>query len=250
MTEHHNFSNEDLTAYLDGEISPEVRRRIGSALTSDGNLRIRLETLTLDRATLKTAFEGLLQAAPAYPLKPAVTVKALPAPASNRLMFAAVAALCAVIGWGAATGLRQTTPPSWQEKAAIYHSLYVNGTITNINTDAANIQAELARVTTALGKDISLADLKRVAEFEYKRSQILGFEGRPLMQVAYLSRVGSPVVLCIMRSDATAALGVKTDVMQGMAAATWRKGTYEYLLIGGHDKALIERAANTFAAAL
>jgi hypothetical protein len=92
--------------------------------------------------------------------------------------------------------------------------------------------------------------LKRVAEFEYKRSQILGFEGRPLMQVAYLSRVGSPVVLCIMRSDATAALGVKTDVMQGMAAATWRKGNYEYLLIGGHDKALIERAANTFAAAL
>jgi anti-sigma factor RsiW len=250
MTESFHYSSEELTAYLDDEVSPDVRRRIGSALDVNANLRIQLESLTLDRATLKTAFEGLLQSAPSYRVTHVTPVKPMPIPTDNRVKFAVVAALCAMMGWVAATGIFPTTPTTWQQKAAVYHSLYVNGTINSLVFNPENMKLELARVTMALGKPILLENLQRVPEFEYKRAQILGFEGRPLMQVAFLSRLGAPVVLCIMRSDTSSTKGVKSDVMQGMAAATWSRGAYEYLLIGGSDKDLIARAANTFAATL
>jgi anti-sigma factor RsiW len=253
MTDSFHYSSEELTAYLDDEVSPDVRRRIGSALDVNANLRIQLESLTLDRATLKTAFEGLLQFAPSYRVThvtPITPIKLMPVPTDNRVKFAVVAALCAMIGWVAATGLFPTTPTTWQQKAAVYHSLYVNGTINSVFVDTANMEVELERVTTALGKPIFLESLRRIPEFEYKRAQILGFEGRPLMQIAFLSRLGAPVVLCIMRSDTSSTKGVESDVMQGMAAATWSRGPYEYLLIGGSDKDLIARAANTFAATL
>jgi anti-sigma factor RsiW len=249
MTKNHTFSNEELTAYLDGEASPEMVRSIDVALGTNDKLKMQLESLSLNRAALKSAFEGLLQAAPPYPIEHKVAGNDEPL-ASNRLKFAAVAALFAVMGWAGAYGLFQSKAATWQQQAAIYHSLYVNATLTHVDSSANDMQAELARVTAAVGKDISLADLQRVSEFEYKRTQILGFDGRPLMQVSYLSRLGTPVVLCILRSKAALTSDVKTETMQGMAAATWSKGSFEYLLIGGNDRDLIERAAKTFAAVL
>jgi anti-sigma factor RsiW len=249
MTKNQTFSNEELTAYLDGEAPSEVARRIDLALGTNAKLKIQLESLSLDRAALKSAFEGLLQAAPQYPIEHQAAANVAPA-SSNLLKYAAVAALFAVMGWAGAYGLFQSKAATWQQQAAIYHSLYVNATLTNVNPSAIDMETELARVTAAVGKDISLDDLKRVSEFEYKRTQILGFDGRPLMQVSYLSRLGTPVVLCILRSKATLTSDVKTETMQGMAAATWSKGAFEYLLIGGNDRDLIERAAKTFAAVL
>ncbi len=245
-----HFSNEELTAYLDDEIGPAERRRINAALEVNTNLKVQLDSLKIDRAMLKADFDDLMQSAPRYNVNHVTTIEVVQIPTDNRLKFAVVGALCAMMAWVAATGLFRAPPITWQEKAAIYHSLYVNRTISDVVTNPASAQVELERATKALGKDIFLANLNRIPEFEYKRSQILGFEGRPLLQVAFLSRIGSPIVLCIMRGDIVAAKGIKTDVIQGMAAATWSKGAYEYLLIGGSDKELIARAANTFAAVL
>jgi anti-sigma factor RsiW len=250
MTVHHHFSKEILTAFLDGEVTPDVRRRIGAELFTNANLSAQLEALSLDRSQLKTDFEGLLQSAPPYSVKHAAAMKAVPDPTANRIRFACVAAVCALLGWGAATELYRPTLATWQERAAVYHSLYVNSTLNNVVTNPAKMKVEFEQVTTTLGKNILLENLQRVPEFEYKRSQILGFQGRDLMQIAFLSNDGSPVVLCIMRSDTNTTRDIKTDDMQGMAAATWSKGAYEYLLIGGSDRNLIARAANTFAAIL
>jgi anti-sigma factor RsiW len=249
MTKNHTFSNEELTAYLDGEASPEMARSIDVALGTNDKLKIQLESLSLDRAALKSAFEGLLQAAPPYPIEHQAVANTGSA-SGNLFKLAAVAALFAVMGWAGAYGLLQGKSATWQQQAAVYHSLYVNATLNHVDSSAHDMQAELARVTAAVGKDVSLADLKRVSEFEYKRTQILGFDGRPLMQVSYLSSVGSPVVLCILRNTAATNSTVKIETMQGMAAATWSKGSFEYLLIGGGDRDLIERAAKTFAAVL
>ena len=37
---------------------------------------------------------------------------------------------------------------------------------------------------------------------------------------------------------------------QGMSSASWAKGGYEYMLIGGRDDTLIAQAAKDFAGAL
>lgn len=80
--------------------------------------------------------------------------------------------------------------------------------------------------------------------------QTLGFEGRPLMQLTFLSKFGDPIALCIIRSRNTETQGIVVNEMRGMLAASWSKDGYEYLLIGGRDEALIRNAASEFAKTL
>jgi anti-sigma factor RsiW len=236
------INDELLTSYLDGESSPDARKSVDLALTRDPQLRKRLENLKLDRTGLKSAFDTLLDTSPPR----SDVFKATKPPAKSLqvpLKVAGLAVLCGLAGWGLATWLPAQSRSTWQQQAAIYHSLYVNSTVAGVNNSEAVMQEELERVSVALGKSIELKSLRAVEALSYKRSQILGFEGQPLMQIAYLSALGSPVVLCIMRRDHDDQKAVETTNLEGMVAATWSAGRFEYMLIGGNDSALIEDAA-------
>jgi len=58
------FSDEDLTAFLDGEADANLSEAIESALIEDGVLSQRLADLHLDKDDLKAAFDDLLETAP------------------------------------------------------------------------------------------------------------------------------------------------------------------------------------------
>ncbi len=254
MNDKNMFTNEQLTAYLDDEADAELTKKIDTARLKDADINKCLDGLTLNRKNLVFAFDSLLGSAPAY----AETTKNMStlAPALrhqrtiNGLSYAAAALLFCAVGWASAGYFRADSSNTWQRQAAIYHSLYVSSTLNQVQNDAATMQAELSRVSLALGKNISLQDLSQVSELELKRAQTLGFKGRPLIQVAYLSRLGTPIVLCIMKSGEKPDTSVKTQTLQGMSAAEWSKGEYEFLLIGGTDRDMIERAANAFSKTL
>ncbi len=243
------INDELLTSYLDGESSPDARKSVDLALTCDPQLRKRLENLMLDRTGLKSAFDALLD--PSQPRPDIFRANRPPAKSVQRpLKVAALAVLCGLAGWSLATWLPAQSRSTWQQQAAIYHSLYVNSTVAGVNNNEAVMEEELGRVSVALGKSIELKNLRAVEALTYKRSQILGFEGQPLMQIAYLSALGSPVVLCIMRRDHDDQKAVETTTLEGLMAATWSAGKFEYMLIGGSDAALIEDAAKRLAVLL
>jgi len=134
----------------------------------------------------------------------------------------------------------------WQEYVAAYQALYIHRTLSNIDSDEPQQKTELNRVSEALGKNIKLKTLGLIPQLSFKRAQILGYEGRVLVQLAFLSSVDTPVALCIMRSDKQKNKALQLTEMEGMQAASWNSGGYDYLLIGGRDKALIREAARTF----
>ncbi|MEP3275144.1 MAG: hypothetical protein ABJN26_08395 [Stappiaceae bacterium] len=246
MSDHQTYSDEELTAYLDGESDTVVLADIEHALKQDSTLRARLEGLSLDKQKLKQAFELLLDAAPDAPdLEPAGELP-VDRTVFGFLHLVAAAAVALMIGVGAGLLMTGDRAGDWRDNVAAYQALYANGTLAHIKQPEEAASAELARVSSAIGKDLDLSVINAPDQLDYKRAQILHFQGKPLIQLAFLSKVGEPVALCVIQLDDTANSKPVFQEMQGMQAASWAKDGYAYLLIGGDDPELIESAAEEY----
>jgi len=246
------FSDEELTAYLDGESDYARMDQINKALSQDSELRARIATLSLSHSTIKAAFDELLPIAPETSFDVSVD-SSLGSRRLSVMKFSSVAAVLAlvtvsfVLGWGG--GHRSWSPSvanTWHEYVAAYQALYITSTLAHIERSEKDMSRELKRVSLALGKDIQLKDVNSHAALDYKRAQVLGYKGKPLIQLAFLSMLETPIALCIIRLDGASDSEVQISDMEGMSAASWEKGGYAYLLIGGTDALLIDEMAADF----
>ncbi len=151
-----------------------------------------------------------------------------------------------MIGFGVSRLVNPAPEESWQEFAAIYHALYVNKTLAHIAQTDEAATAELTRVAGVIGRSLDQTALAAEG-LDYKRAQVLGYKGKPLLQLAYLSKIGAPVALCVYKSGTTGRTAVRSEERRGLSAASWSRDGYEYLLIGGEDQALIKATADELA---
>ncbi len=247
MNKQINFSDEELTAYLDGQFGYTRQAEIESAIKNDKNLQEQIDALSVNKDEIKDAFDGLLQFAPEQKLPEPKNNVFRPQWAMSPAIAAAVALVFFSFGWTIKPTETVNSISGWKSYAAAYQALYINSTLDHINNDEQQLNEELARVSTALGKQLELDQLQSVDRLEYKRSQILGFNGQPLIQLAFLDSMDAPVALCIMRSKEDLEKAIELAEIEGMSSAAWEKDGFRYLLIGGQDSILIEEAANTLA---
>ena len=71
MTAEHRFSDEDLTAFLDGEADDALTAAIADQLERDSDLADRLAALDIPMVPLAEAYNALLAEAPPMPDLPA-----------------------------------------------------------------------------------------------------------------------------------------------------------------------------------
>jgi hypothetical protein len=250
MSDQDMFTDEVLTAYLDGEGEHRQRQIVEEALAANKDLRARLEKISIPVDDIRSAFNTLITSAPAYPLQVnRIATKSLGFAGLLR-PIAATAVLCLLTGWYAAGLINVDRKEDWRRSVAVYHSLYVSDTLSDTNQTTAAMRDELTRVSIGLGKPITLEMLTTSKVLDYKRAQVLGVEGRPLIQLAFLSKTGTPVALCIFNDGAIGNANIKTGTMLGMATASWSKGDFDYLLLGGPDLQMIGDEAALFSALL
>lgn len=224
------FSDEDLTAFLDGEADRNLSARIESALAVDQGVSARLEELSVPMDALNAAGAILAASAP--------EMQALPPRAPERRAknwgVAGMAAASLVIGIGiGALALRPAPaeePAAWIAAIAAYQVLYVPETIANADQSLAQTAAVLQRFSEAGSS--AAADLREIEGLTFARAQILGLGSRPLLQVAYADSDGQPVAICAVRVT-EADRDFETDVIDGLAATHWVEGGIGYLVIGG-----------------
>ncbi|MEM7215614.1 MAG: hypothetical protein AAF423_08730 [Pseudomonadota bacterium] len=247
--ESEQYSDDHLTAYLDGELDPGMEGKIRIAAEQSADLQGRLDQLSIRKSELVAAMDQLLEIAPEMPelpfdLKSEAENSAAIWLRNAKMMAAGLVMLIA----GGAGGfyLNQQPADGWRDYVAAYHLLYVNSTLSNVQSDETVQTAELERVSEAIAKTIALEQVSGVAGLDYKRAQILGFEGKPLAQMTFLSKMGVPIALCVIRTDTAASKATKLDELQGMASANWTEDGYAYLLIGGQDSKMINDAAQAF----
>lgn len=241
------FSDEDLVAFLDGEADFAPVEAISAALATDQTLVRRLEALRVNKDAIAASFASLTPGDRAGPVLPDRLAPERQFRARDLLL---AAGLALVVGLGSGIMVSGLERPGWREYVAAYQALYSNVTLAHIEqTDAAK-QAELTRVAAAVGKTVAVDTLQTMPEVEYKRAQILSFKGQALIQLAFLTSTGEPVALCVLRASGKETAAPRLRMMEGMSAAAWSGGGYEYLLIGGTDSALVSRMASEFAVTL
>ena len=241
------FSDAELTAFLDGVAEPGPAARIDAAAKADPLLQARLEALELNTLELKNAFDPMLGVARSRNLehkldcaisKDAANDTSAPRGLVRYASHAAALAIGAAIGWAFLM-----PADDWRAEVAHYQALYVSDTLTPITPDANRLASEFNRASEALGLAIEPGMFDDIPGLKLHRAQILGFNGTPLVQIAFTQPDGTPVAFCILR-DAGNATSPQSDTLVGLAAASWETPTHRFLTIGGTDISVILALAN------
>lgn len=158
---------------------------------------------------------------------------------------AIAASLALVCGIGAGYLLAQVGPtseaggiagePTWLVRIVDYHTLYVPETVTTSLASDEEIGALQRRFTDTLGKPVVIPRLDD-ENLQFRRGQILKFDGQPIIQLAYLPTTGGkPVALCLKASP-----GEDTkpsySVLRDLGVVRWRHNGVTYVLVGDRDK--------------
>ena len=246
MTKQHNFTDEQLVAFLDGEFDHTPADEIKAAMADSDVLNARLKQLTLNKSAMSDAFGALNQTAPSYNDVMGIDDAKNETDYSNFIKIAAVALIALGVGFFASSIIKQDRFEGWHEYVAAYQALYTTDTLAHVNNDDLMIENELKRVSAKLNAEISIADLQIAENLIYKRSQLLEYQGRPLVQLAFLSNDGKPVALCIMKSQSSSVANLNTREIERMQSAYWSDGNFDYMLIGPVSESMIEEFATAF----
>lgn len=243
-----DFSDEDLTAFLDGEAPEALVQAIEQGLAEDPGLAARLDALVIPVPALRAAFDAQLALAPIAPvappaLPPVNAISGTPAPSRGWVggALGLGAGLAAGIALALTFGL---TPPApapqpggWLQVVATYQMLYTPETLAAAGSQDPSVLAKLSQAV-----NLDLTGLAQIEGLEFRRAQQLGFNGKALIQVAYTLPDGTPFAICILQSGKDPR-GAAFQELQGMQAADWTTGAHGVLLIGGTDAAILKDLA-------
>jgi anti-sigma factor RsiW len=245
-TKHTIPSDEDLTAFIDGELTAEEAARIQIMVEEDESTAKRLEFLARASLPFEQAFAPLLAEAPreklqtmlaAIPVQQSARSDPAPAFASRRRFLGALAASLvagiavdrAVIGIGRDFSAKDENS-EWRSVVADYISLYTPETLTG-PVPAREVQAaQLGSLDEKLGLSLS-PEAVSLPGIDFKRALMLQYDGKPLAQIAYLDPETGPMALCIVKSDA----GRKAPDLEsrkGLNVIYWSNETHAFMLIG------------------
>ncbi|MEL6683889.1 MAG: hypothetical protein AAFN63_10795 [Pseudomonadota bacterium] len=222
------ISDETLTAFLDGALGPKEQAEFETALADSPDLQDRLARLDAPLAPLRQGFDALLDQSPAMPSH----LHAAKPEGMAWRQLAAVLVLGVGLGAGAIWMHDRNAAPDWKLAVAQYQVLYVPQTLAIPAPDDATRQQQLSVVSDAIGVDLSPAGV--ASGLNFRRAQQLGFEGAPLIQIAYLSEDNQPFAFCVTEVDAADSAPSAT-VLAGLAGAHWVEDGKGYLIIGGDD---------------
>ncbi|MBX5043636.1 anti-sigma factor [Rhizobium lentis] len=242
-TKHTIPSDEDLTAFIDGELTQEEAARIEAIVKDDENVAERLEFLTRASLPFEQAFAPLLSEAPreklaamlaAIPAHDGAKSDAAPAPDRRRFLGALAASLVAGIAIDRAVIGRSFSSKAenseWRAVVADYISLYTAETLAGPVPGRQDQAAQLAGLDEKLGLSLS-PEAVALPGIDFKRALLLQYDGKALAQVAYLDPETGPMALCIVKSDA----GPKAPDLEnrkGMNVVYWSNTTHTFMLIG------------------
>lgn len=252
--DHGHPADEELVAYLDGELSPDERIRLAQRIAGDHDLQRRLILLSAGNRPFRKAFEPLLDQAPQARLQAMLDHLGLPRPpvaefrrsdgAGSTILRAVAAALLFVVGIGVGwqmpaliQDMRDRTPiedasddDDWRQIVAEYLSLYTSETLASIPDDAAARAQEIATVGARMGMALS-AQKVALPDLLLKRAQLFEYDRKPLGQIAYLDPASGPIALCVIADDRADA-GQRTEQRFGLNIVYWSRGGHSFMLIG------------------
>ena len=205
--------DEELTAYLDGELDGTARAALETRLATDGALHAELEMLRSGRPPAEP-FDLLLDIAPIDRLEAMLDAAETAEPPSSSgrwssfggLRALAAAIVLLILGAAAGFGIARTIAPTevaelpgWRSVVADYVALYTPETFALAPADPAAYAPRLKVVGDGLGLDLA-PETVALPGLDLKGAILFHYDGKPLGQVSYLSTEYGPVAFCIIKN--------------------------------------------------
>ena len=226
-----------LVAYVDGELDAEATREVEKLIAEDPRARQAVEMYRETAGLLRAACGEHAYAADAERLMPAAPRVLRRAPRRYGWAVAAAVAACAAgfIGGTRFAGWPASQASEFASEVAEYHSVFAHEDqhLVELGPDRAD------EFTTWLGKRLERP--LTIPNFspqglQFAGGRMLVVDGRPVAQMVYTRRRGTPVALCIMKLA-----GPASPIRQAMygteRTAVWQDGTYGYVVVGELDEA-------------
>jgi anti-sigma factor RsiW len=245
------INDETLTAFLDGELDDAAAAEVAGQIEADVALKARLSALELNVAPIRQAYLGLEETAPLDALRAAIRTSEIAPIAANsnakgwgNPAIAAACAACIALGiflspllaslipnqTNSATDIAATAEKSWRQSVAEYQALYASETLTLNPQDPAKQDETLAKLSARIGVPLERAKLQ-IDNASFERGQLLSYDGKPLVQLAFLHRGDKPVAVCLIANGAKDAAPA-SEVRKDMPLIHWAKGGVSYMVIG------------------
>lgn len=246
-------SDEELTAFIDGELDPAARVRIAEALRDNPEAAERLAFLErADLLPLRESFTALLEEAPRGSLEDMLAAiprqdAAEPKNFARRSFITAIAASVAAGIVIDRAWMRFAAPPAatqsaeWRDAVAQYMALYTAETLAAARPGHEAAAAQFAVINERLGLSLT-PEAIALPGSEFKHAQILAYDDRPLAQILYLDPEGHPLALCIFASEAAEA-AIASERRYALDIAFWSSGRHAAMLIGHLPAGDIRRLA-------
>ncbi|MGB7800916.1 anti-sigma factor family protein [Buttiauxella sp.] len=232
-------TDELLVAYLDNELSATERLALEERLTHDEHLAERLALLERSSLPFKSAFEPLLDAAPAARLQGYLTP--VTANVSRRHLIAAAVSFLALGVMGDRAFLHFSQPEeNWRELVAQYMALYTPETLADTPSPAA-LENQLQTTGQQLGLSLTSAKIM-LPDATLKNARTLAYEDRRIAQITWLDPASGPFALCITGNSGAPMAG-QSEQRLGMNIVFWANKTHQFMVIGHGSMAKISQAA-------
>jgi anti-sigma factor RsiW len=232
-----------LSAYLDGELEPDVAHEVEALVASDPDVEAELMALTQTDALVKDAFDGMLS----DPVPLSIAREISGSTQSRRwpmtAMAASVAALVVGIGIGTYGGLAPVpSAPGWLDHVADYHRVYAAETrhLVEVGADEADhIQTWIGNRT---GVNFNIPDLTEFG-LTFEGGRLLVANGKPVAQLMYRDAAGTVFALCFQSSGQGATDGFTDGSRKGIVMQVWRTDTAAFVLVGPDGSPLLSSIA-------
>lgn len=252
------LSDENLVLYCDGLLDAEDAARIEGVLETDADARRRLAAIRSSGAALAGVGDSDLDTEAVAGLAAMVRSHRGPDRVSRTearkplvrgwmqmaaaLVLFVAGALAGVVG----TGFYRPDPPpmqrGWIAHVVDYQALYARATISDASSEVADGPAVAAELSRHFGRTLNVPDLAG-AGLEFKRSQVLEFGKKPLIQLSYLPKdTGRPVALCLIASD-KADMQPSYSLRRGLGVVRWVKNGVDHVLVGWQSEEQLLQAA-------
>lgn len=239
--------DEDLQAYLDGEIDPERESEVEAALREDPHVRERLRRYCQIDQALKDALTPLADAPWSRRVTDALAEGKRRRMDRRFVRIAAAAAVTFVVGAGVGWEVRDysTVPDAngttehIMAKASEAHNVTMRSAA---RPPASNIQHVVNRLSKTLGKPIRTPDL---SDFGYalKSAKLLG-DSPPAVQLVYGNEDGRRLTCYIRTVSGLDETGFRVEQRGNLSMFYWVDNDLGHALVGNVDQSQLLRLAD------
>ncbi|MEO0342027.1 MAG: anti-sigma factor [Pseudomonadota bacterium] len=258
-------TEEQLSAYLDGELPSKDMEMVDAALQEDANLQAQLDALMAADAMAQSGFAEMLKdpvpLALADAIRSAQPVEARPndvmaaninARPKTPLWMGLAAAIALAVGGvgGYFTGFAQAPvqvaeAPAWLLDIADYHRIYSTQTRHLVEVGADEADHIETWLTATLGAEVRVANLSS-HNLRFEGARLLVAAGKPVAQLLYTASDGSVIALCLIQSDEPNS-GFKARNLGGFDMVSWGGAGANFVLVGDEGRSDLGVIAETAA---